>query len=65
MDNLSSNSKIGISINEAAQLLGIGRNMMLELVKVEGFPSIQFKRKIIIDKNALPDWFKANYGRFL
>lgn len=59
------NERIGISVDEAAAMLGIGKSLMLELVKVEGFPAIQFKRKIIIDKNSLPTWFKENYGRFL
>ena len=58
------NERIGISVVEAAAILGVGRNLMLDLVKVNGFPAIQFKRKIIIDKNVLPTWFKDNYGRF-
>ena len=57
--------KIGISVNEAADLLGVGRNLMLDLVKVKGFPAIQFKRKIIINRNDLIIWFSKNYGRFL
>lgn len=61
---ITDNDRIGISINEAAKLLNVGRNTMLELVKMEGFPAIQLKRKIIIDKNALPKWFENNYGRY-
>ena len=40
--------KFGITVDEARKRLGIGRNLMLKLVKVEGFPAIRFKRKIII-----------------
>lgn len=59
---MSENDKIGISVDEAAQLLGIGKNLMLKLVTVEGFPAIRFKRKIIINKNKLQQWFDENTG---
>ena len=50
------NECLGISIDEACKLLGIGRNLMLKLVHVQGFPAIIFKRKIIINKNLLPKY---------
>lgn len=56
--------KFGISVEEARKQLGIGRNLMLKLVKVPGFPAIRFKRKIIINKNKLQDWFDKNYGQY-
>ena len=59
---MSENNKIGISVYEAAKLLGIGKNLMLKLVTVEGFPAIRFKRKIIINKNKLQQWFDENTG---
>ena len=62
MDNI--NQKIAITVNEAAQLLGVGRNTMLEFVKMEGFPAIRLKRKILIDRQALPEWFSKNYGKY-
>ena len=37
---------------------------MLKLVKLEGFPAIRFKRKIIINGNRLQDWFDKNYGKY-
>lgn len=56
--------KLGITVDEARKMLGIGRNLMLELVKLEGFPAIRFKRKIIINKELLPKWFAENYGQY-
>lgn len=56
--------RIGISVDEAAKLLNVGKNIMLEMVKMEGFPAIRLKRKIIIDKQALPKWFSENYGKY-
>ena len=61
MDN---NDRLSITVDEAAKLLGVGRNTMLEFVKMDGFPSINLKRKIIIDKEALPKWFSNNYGKY-
>lgn len=60
----SQNECLGISVEEAAKLLGVGRNTMLDFVKMDGFPAIRLKRKIIIDKNALPIWFSNNYGKY-
>lgn len=56
--------KLCISIEEARQMLGIGRNLMLELIKTDGFPCIRFKRKIIIDKQKLKDWITESYGKY-
>lgn len=56
--------KIGITVTEAAKLLGIGKNLMLKLVTVPGFPAIRFKRKIIINKSKLQQWFNDNCGTY-
>lgn len=60
----NSNNQLGITIDEARKMLGIGRNLMLQLVKVDGFPAVKFKRKIIINKELLPKWFAENYGEY-
>ena len=57
-------TKLGLTVDEARKMLGIGRNLMLKLVKVEGFPAVRFKRKIIINKELLPKWFKENCGEY-
>ncbi len=61
---LDINDRLSITVDEAAKLLGVGRNTMLEFVKMDGFPAIKLKRKIIIDKEALPKWFSNNYGKY-
>ena len=56
--------KVCISIEEARKMLGIGRNLMLELIKIDGFPCIRFKRKVIINKRDLEKWIHENYGKY-
>lgn len=48
---------IFIGIKEACELTGIGRNTMLDLVKIDNFPAIKLKkRKILINKQQLVEW---------
>ena len=61
-DNL--NEKIGLNGTEAAKLLGISKNLMSELIKYPDFPCIKFRRRIVINKKKLQDWFDKNSGRF-
>lgn len=56
--------KLTITVQEAARLLGIGRNIMLELVTLPDFPAIRFKRKILINKAQLQNWLDNNIGKF-
>lgn len=56
--------KLGISIDEARKILSIRRNLMLELVKLDGFPAVRFKRKIIINKELMIKWFAENSGKY-
>ena len=58
------NEKIGLNVAEAAHLLGISKNLMSELVKYPDFPCIKFKRRIVINKKQLQEWFDKNSGRF-
>ena len=61
---LDNNDRLSITVDEEAKLLGVGRNTMLEFTKMDGFPAIKLKRKIIIDKEGLPKWFSNNYGKY-
>lgn len=62
--NVYETMRFGITVEEARKQLGIGRNLMLKLVKVDGFPAIRFKRKIIINGKKLQEWFDQNYGQY-
>lgn len=63
MEN-NQDKKIGLNISEAASLMGISKNLMAELVKYPDFPCIKFKRRIVINRKMLQEWFDKNSGRF-
>lgn len=56
--------KVGLNIKEAAELLGISKQLMSQLSKQKDFPCIRFKRRIVINKQRLLEWFddKSNYS---
>lgn len=55
--------RIGITIAECAELLGISKQLMSEIVREPGFPCLKFKRRILINKNKVQEWFNSNSGR--
>lgn len=61
---MNNNEKLGLNVSEAADLMGISKNLMSELVKYPDFPCIKFKRRIVINRNKLQDWFDKNSSRF-
>lgn len=52
-------NKVGLNIKEAADLLGISKQLMSELSKQKDFPCIRFKRRIVINKQRLLEWFDS------
>lgn len=55
--------KVGLNIKESAELLGISKQLMSELSKQKDFPCVRFKRRIVVNKQKLLEWFdkKSNY----
>jgi len=56
------NSKMGLTIEEAASHTGIGRNTMRELVKQKKIPVLQVGRKNIIRMDTLERFLTINEG---
>ncbi len=56
--------QIGINIEEAAKIMGISKQLMAKLTKETDFPCIKFQRRIVINKELLPVWFKNHTGKF-
>ena len=57
--------KMGLTIEEAAETTGIGRNTMRKLVEWGKLPVLKVGRKTIIRKDALERFMEANQGRNL
>ena len=57
--------KMGLTIEEAAETTGIGRNTMRKLVDWGKLPFLKVGRKTIIRKDALERFMEVNQGRNL
>ena len=62
MNNID--EKIGLNIKEASKLMGINEKLMSELTHLKGCPCIKFKRRTVINKLKLQEWFDKNSGRY-
>lgn len=57
--------KMGLTIEEAAEMSGIGRNTMRKLVDWGKLPVLKVGRKTIIRRDALENFMAINQGRNL
>lgn len=57
--------KIALSIEEAADYTGIGRNTLRKLVEWNKLPVLKVGRKVLIKKDILEMFMTANEGRDL
>ena len=56
-------TKIALSIEEAAEYTGIGRNTLRNLVKWKKLPVLQVGRKVLIKTDILEHFMEVNEGR--
>ena len=61
----SPGTKMTLSVQEAAGLIGISKPKMYELLRSNEIPSIHVGKKIVIIRQALLDWLSKgeNYGK--
>ena len=57
--------KLGMTIDEAAEISGIGRNTMRKLVEWGKLPVLKVGRKTIIRTDTLEQFMSVNQGRNL
>ena len=57
--------KIALSIEEAADYTGIGRNTLRQLVEWKKLPVLKVGRKVLIKTDILEKFMEANEGRDL
>ncbi len=48
--------KLTLSASEAAQVIGISRPRMYQLMKVKGFPTVQVGRRLLVSRKGLERW---------
>ena len=58
-------SKMGLTIEEAAEMTGIGRNTMRKLADWGKLPVLKVGRKTIIRRDTLENFLTVNQGRNL
>lgn len=58
-------TKIALSIEEAADYTGIGRNTLRNLVEWKKLPILRVGRKVLIKTDILETFMEANEGRDL
>lgn len=51
--------KLTLSVPEAAAVVGISARYMYDLVKTEGFPTIQVGRRLLVSAPGLTRWLEA------
>ena len=52
--------KLGLSVEEAGQLLGLSRSVMYQLVRCEDFPAVHIGKRIIINAAKLQEWLDSH-----
>ena len=52
-----------LSVPDSVEVLGISRAGAYELVKSEGFPSLHIGNRVLVPKEELIAWIKANTNR--
>ncbi len=53
-----------LKVKEAMEYTGLGRNRLLEMAKIKGFPVLVFPGETLFIKDELPIWFSKNRGQF-
>ena len=54
-----SEGKLTLSVAEAAKIVGISDRNMYDLVKTEGFPTIQIGKRLLVSRPGLERWLEA------
>ena len=60
---MQSNDIVIYNVKDIQNIFHCGKNQAYELVKADGFPSMRIGGKIVVEKNALENWFTKNRGR--
>lgn len=59
---MGSESKIALSVPEAAELLGVSVPLVYELVGRDDFPALKIGRRTLINRKLLSEWLDKEAG---
>lgn len=62
---MEANERIGITVKEAAELLGLSDKTVYTLTHRADFPAVRNGRKVIILRKRLESWLEAHAGEDL
>lgn len=48
--------KLTLSVTEAAEVMGVSRTTMYQLVKIKGFPTVQIGNRVLVSIKGLEKW---------
>lgn len=48
--------KLVLSVPEAAELLGISKSKMYEIVRIKGFPAVRVGKRVLVNAKRLEAW---------
>lgn len=51
-------AKLTLSVPEAAEIIGISKSKMYELVRSKGFPTIQVGKRLLVSAKGLERWIE-------
>ncbi len=54
---------LGLSITQAAELLGVSRDCMSQLVRRADFPAVKIGGKYLISRAGLAEWLEKECGK--
>lgn len=57
MEKLPIEQRHGITVPEAAALIGVGKTTMYNWTHIPGFPCVRIGRKILVSRERLRVWF--------
>jgi len=53
-------AKMALSVQEAAELLGISKGMLYKMIREKQIPAVHAGRRVILSKQALLEWLKKS-----
>lgn len=59
MEQALRNDRVALSVTEAAELLGVSRPTMYQLIRQEGFPSFRIGARRLISRSGLEEWVRG------